>query len=351
MTDTEPRRRTRRIRRRREVGHPQPPAVRATGAGGEGHAFATITTPVDELSRRHHLAELPLVDPARRLGLFEVLRRRYLLTLMVRREISARYMGTKLGLAWSYINPTIRFATFYFVFGIILGRGIGVPNFAIHLFAGMILMNFWTEAFNSCTRSLLNNRSIIMKMNVPREMFPIASMLVSLYHTFPQSIILVAACMVTGFSPDLVGVGAGILGLLITIVFSTAMGIIFSVVGVLFRDFTRIVQTLTNMSQFAVPMMYPYALIADRFGTGHVHDIYLWNPLAQAVLLFQRCFWWTTIGPDERKLDGFEPTLGANFPPDFYTHALITLGACVALLVFSQWVFKRLEGRIPEMLG
>lgn len=312
--------------------------------------FATITTPVDELTRRHHLAEMPLVDPAKRLGMIEVLRRRYLLQLTVRREISARYMGTKLGLAWSYINPSIRFATFYFVFGIVLGRGIGVPNFAIHLFAGMILMNFWTEAFNSCTRSLLGNRTIIMKMNVPREMFPVSAMLVSLYHTFPQSIILIGACLVTGWNPDLVGAAAGVLGLLITIVFSTAMGIMFSVVGVLFRDFTRIVQTLTNMSQFAVPMMYPYALIAERFGTGLGHDIYLWNPLAQAVLLFQRCFWYTTIDLANPPKN-FDTALTANFPPDFYSHALISLGGCLLLLAFAQWVFRRLEGRIPEMLG
>ena len=46
-------------------------------------------------------------------------------------------------------------------------------------------------------------------MNVPREMFPISSMLVSLYHTFPQSIILLGACLLTGWNPDLVGFGAG----------------------------------------------------------------------------------------------------------------------------------------------
>ena len=312
--------------------------------------WSTITTPVDELDRRHHLSEMPLVDPAKRLGLIEVVRRRYLLQLTVRREISSRYMGTKLGLAWSYINPSIRFATFYFVFGLVLGRGLNVPQFAIHLFAGMIVMNFWMDSFNSSTRSLLGNRSIIQKMNVPREMFPMASMLVSLYHTWPQSVILLGACLIAGWDPDALGFASGFLGLAIVVVFSTAMGIMFSVVGVLFRDFTRIVQTLTNMSQFAVPMMYPYALIADRFGTGTIHDVYLWNPLAQGVLLFQRCFWWTTIGPEERKLPGFDSRISDNFPPHFYSHAFITLGACVLLLVFAQWVFKRLEGRIPEML-
>ena len=39
---------------------------------------------------RHGLAQVPLVDPAAKGGLVGVLRRRYLLTLMVKRELRAR---------------------------------------------------------------------------------------------------------------------------------------------------------------------------------------------------------------------------------------------------------------------
>ena len=146
-----------------------------------------------------------MIDPAAKGGLIGVLRRRYLLRLMVKRELRARYIGSKMGLAWSYINPFTRFLTYYFVFGIILGRG-QVPHFAIHLFAGMVVVNLFTESFNSGTRSIMQNKSIVQKMPLPREIFPIASMLVSLYHTGPQLVILIGACFATGsFSPDPVG--------------------------------------------------------------------------------------------------------------------------------------------------
>lgn len=46
----------------------------------------------------------PLVNPAANTGLLEVFRRRYLLKLLVRREISARYSGSVLGFLWSYIH-------------------------------------------------------------------------------------------------------------------------------------------------------------------------------------------------------------------------------------------------------
>ena len=64
--------------------------------------------------------ELPLVEPSATTGLFEVFRRRYLLKLLVRREIAARYQGSFLGMIWSYINPLSQFFMFYVVIGIII---------------------------------------------------------------------------------------------------------------------------------------------------------------------------------------------------------------------------------------
>ena len=113
----------------------------------------------DSVAVRHDLAHEPMRDPSNNGGLHKVLSHRYLLKLMVRREIKARYVGSKFGLAWSYINPTVRFFTFYFVFGIILQRG-AIPHFAIHLFAGMVLVHFFTESFNAGTRSIMANKAV-----------------------------------------------------------------------------------------------------------------------------------------------------------------------------------------------
>ncbi|HRC12995.1 MAG TPA: ABC transporter permease, partial [Dermatophilaceae bacterium] len=38
-------------------------------------------------------------------GLVEVVRHRYLLRLLVRKELRARYHGSALGMLWSYIKP------------------------------------------------------------------------------------------------------------------------------------------------------------------------------------------------------------------------------------------------------
>lgn len=316
--------------------------------------------PAESVEVRHDLAHVPLAPPSRTSGVFEVFRRRYLLRLLVRREIRARYAGTAFGLLWSYINPFTRFLTFYAVFGLLLGRGLGIQNFAIHLFAGMVLVTYFTESVTAGTRSLLSNKGVIAKMAMPREMFPVASMLVSLWHAIPQLIILVLACVATGlfgggpiWVPDAVGMGAALLGFLLIMIYGTAFGLMFSCVNVIFRDFQRIVQTFINMVPFTAPMMYPYWISYERFPR-FWHELYLANPVAEAVQLIQRGFWYPTCdGPCAMmpETPGSSTLVPApEFADHLYTRGFIMLAVGLLMLVVGQWVFARLEKSIPERL-
>ncbi|MEZ5191948.1 MAG: ABC transporter permease [Nocardioides sp.] len=231
-------------------------------------------------------AQQPLVSPASTTGLLEVFRRRYLLRLLVRREVQARYSASVLGLLWSYINPLSQFAIYYFVMGVLFHLHQNVPNFAIHMFCGIILVHFFNETLNAGTRSIVRNRGIVQKMAVPREMFPVASMLVSAFHVVPQVIILLVACFVTGWQPDAVGLVSAALGVLIIGTIGTALALVFSLANVYMRDMSNVVNVLTSFVRFGVPMIYPFSIVDERFG-GHT-QLYLANPLADAVLLFQR---------------------------------------------------------------
>ncbi len=70
----------------------------------DGEPRGRETRPADDAARRH-VSTRRCAPPSANQGLLEVFRRRYLLRLLVRREISARYQGSFLGLLWSYINP------------------------------------------------------------------------------------------------------------------------------------------------------------------------------------------------------------------------------------------------------
>src|SRR5690606_32421990 len=106
--------------------------------------------------------------------------------------------GTVLGMIWSYINPLSQLFIFWFVMGIIIGRG--TEMFGIHVFAGLVVVQFFVETFNAGTRSIMRNKALVRKMALPREVFPVATMLVSLFHMGPQIIILLVVCLWFGWT-------------------------------------------------------------------------------------------------------------------------------------------------------
>ena len=287
-----------------------------------------------------YVVDAPLQPPTATQGLLEVFRRRYLLKLLVRREINARYSGSFLGLIWSYINPLSQLFIYIVVFGMLLDRG-RTEQFPVHVFCGLIVVHFFTETFNAGTRSIVRNKALIRKMALPKEMFPVASMMVSLFHVGPQLVILLVTVLIVGWAPSGTGMLAFLLALGIVMVLGTALALMFSVANVYFRDFASVVNIMTNFVRFGVPMIYPYSLVDERFGG--LAEYYLWNPLSNAVLLVQRAFWVGTTENPER-------TAAEELPSHLFERGLVMLALSVVVLVVAQVVFRRLENRIPERL-
>jgi ABC-2 type transport system permease protein len=305
---------------------------RKGGGGGKGG---------DLPAHASRVVDAPLAPPWAEQGLLEVFRHRYILSLLVRREIAARYQGSVLGLVWSYVNPLTQFFIYYFVMGILFGRAQQTQAFAIHVFAGLIMVHFFIETMNAGTRSIVRNKSLVQKMAVPREMFPVASMLVSLFHVIPQVIILLIATFLAGWRPDVWGLMYGVLAMLTIMSLGTALALVFSAANVFLRDVSNAVNVLSNFVRFGVPMMYPYSLVAQRF-RGHT-GIYLLNPITEAVLDFQRCFW---VGATTHPA----ATITQDMPPHLFLLSLRALLISLVVLAFAQSMFSRLERRIPERL-
>jgi ABC-2 type transport system permease protein len=287
----------------------------------------------------------PLVPASHNNGLLEVFRRRYLLRLLVRSTVQARYQGTFLGWFWSYLQPAVQFCMYYFVFQVMIGRGgADVYPFAIHLVCGMVVVHFFTETFNGGTRSLVSNRGLIVKLPMPRELFPVAAMLVAFWHTVPMLVITVFVSGLLGWTPDPMGLVAAVMAMLLIGVLGLALALMFSVANVFFRDFSKVTQTLTQFVRFSVPMIYPFSLVSERFGSAPwITDVYLLNPVAEAVLLMQRCFWLPlTNDPAATRADGF--------PPDLWSRGVVMLALSFVVLGLAQIWFSKLERRVPERL-
>ena len=303
--------------------------------------------------RQVRVVEGDLRDPAPTGGLREVLSQRYLLRLIVQRQLAQMYAASALGLLWSYIQPAIRFGTYYLVFAVLLQAHRTTPAFAVHLFTGMVFVHLFTEAWSGGTRSITQNRALVLKMRMPREVFPVASMLVALYHTFPQVLVLVLCCVLSGWHVTLGSVAAAVLGLAIVMSFGMAAGLFFSALNVFYRDFQNIVATIMSFLHFMVPMMYGF----DRVWKLHdshpwIYQLYMANPLTEGVLLLQKFFWYPVLDAEQHR--GNTIIAGGRrviaFPPDVWERGLISLVVCLLLLWAAQRFFSRVEDKFPERL-
>ena len=293
------------------------------------------------------MPDAPLVSPYGSGGLHDVAKRTYLLKLLVQKEIQARYSGSILGLMWSYVLPLTRFCMYFFVIGLVLGVHRAVPNFAIHMFCALVFVHFFTETFASGTRSIMRNKAIVRKMAMPREMFPVSAVIVSAIHAFPQILILLVASFGVGWHPGPADLFAGLLGFTVLTLFCTGLALVFSAFNVYFRDFGQFVSLLTIFTHWAVPMIYPYSKVArSSLGGTMWEQLYLANPLTEAVLLLQRCFWVPTC----RDMHKDTCTGPDAMPSHLFERGFMMLLVGVAFLFVCQRIFTRLEGKFAERL-
>jgi ABC-2 type transport system permease protein len=277
-------------------------------------------------------------------GLFDVFRQRFLLKLLVKKELQVRYRGSVLGLLWSYVKPGVQFVVFYFALGFFLGleksarNPDGLANYAVYLFSGIVLINFFTEALSNAARSIVSNGGLIKKIYLPRELFPVASVWVSGVHFVPQLLVLTVACMAVGWKPTALQLLAALAGFLIVTMLATGLGLLFGSANVYFRDFENLVDMLLMVATWASPVMYAWTMVRDKIGD-FWFTVYQVNPITVGIEAFHYAFWLPTT-------DGT-----AALPPNLLS-LWIPVGFAIsaAVLVLGQWTFRRLEGRFAQEL-
>lgn len=277
------------------------------------------------------------VAPGASRGLIDVFRRRYLLSLLIRKEIQVRYRGSVLGWLWSYVKPTAQFVVFFLALGVFLRLNATMEMYPIYLFSGLIVINFFNEAFSNGTRSIVDNGALIKKIFLPREMFPVASTIVAFVNFLPQLLVTVVVCLVVGWRPQPLQLVGVLIGVAIIAILATGLGMFFGAINVSFRDSQNFVELIVLVVTWASPVLYPWTTVRDNL-PDWLLQTYLANPVTVAVELFHAGLWY--------------PTTDGTFtlPPELFLRAAAGLLMAMLVVGLGQLVFRRLEGRFAQDL-
>lgn len=294
--------------------------------------------------RMADLAAQPLVAVGPKPGLFrgsvasvrDIWAHRELTGLLIKRELRARYKNSSLGFVWSMLKPLAQLLVYYFVIGGLMKMGATTPDFGIYIFAGLTVWTFFNEMVTGGTGSIVANAGLVKKVYLPREVFPLSTIGAGVVNFVIQLGILLAFTAIAGAFPATGRILYLPLGLLVILLFGTALALLLSAINVYMRDMQHLVEIAMMLLFWASPIIYPFKFVVDRFGDSWVQELYLANPITLATLAFQRGAW--VRGADQ------------PFPDQLALRLLAASAVCAVLLWFAQRIFARAEGNFAQEL-
>lgn len=214
--------------------------------------------------------------------MFQALRRqRGLLFELLKREFSGRYQGSFGGVAWSFAQPLFLLAVYTLAFGVVLqarwGFGGGTADYALMLFAGLIVYNAFAECLQKAPGLIVSNPNFVKKVAFPLEILPLVMVLnamvhaligiavwllfYGLVHGLPRATVALVPVVLACFFPVLLGVGW-----------------LLAAIGVIVRDVSQLTNMLSHALLFLTPIFYSIDAVPTAF-----QAVLLANPLTFVV--------------------------------------------------------------------
>lgn len=274
--------------------------------------------------------------PGKSRGLWDIFAHWHLLMLLLRKGIKTRYYGSVLGWVWSYIRPLAQFFMYYLVIGVLLGSDRNMDYFPVYLFTGIITVNLFSEALRNTTGAITDNASLVKKIYLPRELFPVSAIGQAIVHFLPQAAVLLIICLSLGWSPSWLELGYFFLAIAILLVFVLGLGLFFGAINVPLRDARNIVDLILMFSTWASPVLYSAFLVRDM-APAWLYHLYMVNPVTVAVELLHDVFW-LPIAP------------GSERPEGLLINAAIGGGIAIVTLIIGQMTFRKMEGTFAQHL-
>lgn len=186
-------------------------------------------------------------------------RHRSLVLELVKREFTGRYRGSFGGVFWSFAQPLFLLAVYTIAFGVILksrwGFSGGTAEYALMLFAGLIVFNAFSECLSKSTTLITGNPNFVKKVVFPLELLPIITVATALVHVLIGIAVWFLGYLLLFGTPK----ATAILFPLILVCFVPVLlglGWLLSALGVIVRDISQLTSMLSHTLLFLTPIFY-----------------------------------------------------------------------------------------------
>jgi len=261
----------------------------------------------------------------------DLVRHREVLARLVAKDLKVRYRYALIGFAWAVLEPLFLTLILAFVFTMVFDirgeeSGITTPSqYAAMILIALIPWQFFSTGLTAAVNSLVDNRTLIGKVNFMREVVPLAAIGVAFVNfliAYPVMLVVVSL-LVWG----LPGIGALYLlaVFLIQVALVAGAGLLLACGNAYFRDISYMTAVALTFLFYASPVLYMVDMVPES-----LYYFYMLNPMACLIEAYRYCLIENAL-PSARLL---------AWP---ITAAVLSLGAGIVL-------FRRLSPNLADQL-
>ena len=252
-------------------------------------------------------------------------RYRELFYFLAWRDILVRYKQTIFGVAWALVRPLITMVVFTVVFGQLAKLpSAGVP-YPILVFAAMLPWQFFANALQECSNSLIFNANLIAKVYFPRLIVPTSAVMVSFVDFLFSGMILLGLMAWYNFVPNW---RILTLPVFILIAFAAAMGggMWLAALNVEYRDFRYIVPFIVQFGLYISPVGFSSTIVPQQWRL------------------------WYALNPMVGVIDGFRWAILGGETQLYWPGFGLSVGLVALLLGSGIWYFRRMERTFADVI-
>lgn len=215
-------------------------------------------------------------------GFLNLFKSNFLAYQIAKRDISAQYRQSILGVLWTIFLPLSTAMIWIFMKASstvqLIDTGIPYPLF---VFTGTMAWAILTESMMGTMQTTQTMRTTLSKINFPKEALIMAGIYKTLFNVFIKLIILVVFLIFfkQAFS---VYVLLFPLALFVMILFGTAFGLLITPIGLLYGDINRLLTPLMQILMYFSPVVFVVQESQSFYG-----KLLQYNPLSSLVNNFR----------------------------------------------------------------
>ena len=224
---------------------------------------------------------------AKGMGLRELWKKKYLIWLFIKRDITVQYKQTVFGMGWYFVSPLFTMFMYIVVFDKIAGIPTDEIPQPVFYLSGICLWEYFSTCLTDVAGTFQKNANLFGKVYFPRLVSPVSIVISRLFRFSLQLLTFIAvyilyACQGANLHPTWYL-------LLFPVVLLTmqglalGLGLIVSSLTTKYRDLTNFFGVFVSLWMYATPIVYPLSYVENET----LHTIMLINPMTSLIETFK----------------------------------------------------------------